>query len=275
MSISFFRKIIIIIVVFIILFACNWQKSDHWEINPHKFSEEKFTLSDIADDITYIPFDNIIPISSIFSIEIKDKAIYLSTKNAGIIQLDRKGSFIRTIAKKGRGPSEYLYGHDFVVDERSGRLYVIDKGKVKVYSAEGNWIYNISIEKYISGTANEIESFDKYLFIPDYGTYGELKYNWIVIDTIGNLISTREKKFKPDGYVEPGDCYKFDNKLYYYNTINDTIFSISPDLNVDIAYLFSEGDYRWPEEGFNIESTAGSELLKMFRLLQMFESKYL
>lgn len=265
------KKIVVVIITF---FACNLQKSDHWEINPQKISEEIFTLSDIADDIMYIPFDSKISIASIYSIEINDKAIYLSTKNAGIIQLDRRGSFIRTIAKKGRGPGEYLYGHDFVVDESSGRLYVIDKGKVKVYSAEGIWIYDISIEKYISGTAEDIEYFDKYLFIPDYGNYGELKYNWIVIDTIGNLISTKEKKYKPDGYVEPGGCYKFHNKLYYYNTINDTIFSISPNLNVDIAYLFSDGNHRWPKEGFNIESTTGSELLKIFRLLQMFESKY-
>lgn len=270
-------KFYLLFTLLLIGYSCNQSQkteSDIFEINPEEFSEDKFTLSDIADDIRYIPLDNKFPIGLIYSIEMNDKAIYLSTKNAGIIQMDRNGNYIQTIAKNGRGPDEYIYGHNFVVDEESSRFYIVDRGKIKVYSAESNCVNDISIENHISGTANGIEFLDKYLFIPDYGTYGKMEYNWMVIDTLGNIINTKEKIFKPGGYVEPGSSYMFDNKLYYYNTLNDTIFSISPDLNVDIAYLFSQGDYRWPKEGFNLESTTGSELLKMFRVLKMFESKH-
>ena len=118
------------------MYSCsNYENTEKklYEINPENFSEDQYTLSKITDDISYIPLDNVFPIGLIYSFEINKSSIYLSTKDIGIIQFDRQGKYVRTLAHKGRGPGEYYFGLHFSVDEKNGRFYVVDQNEIKVY----------------------------------------------------------------------------------------------------------------------------------------------
>ena len=217
-------------------------------IDPLKFSEDTFTLSYIADDIDYIILEDTLLFNSVYSMRINSFGILMSTKEHGLLLFNPGGKFIKVIAKKGRGPEEFLFGHNFAIDEKGEKIFVSDNGKIRVYSLNGNFIRDITTENYISGSAGQIEFFNSSLFLADYGTYGEFKYNWIVLDTLGNLLSQKKSLTRPPGFMQRGKTYIYDNKLFYYNYLNDTIFSISTDWNTEAAYYFSQGDFRWRDD---------------------------
>jgi hypothetical protein len=271
-KIRFYIKYLCLISILFFL-SCKAQKDEYYEINPLKFSEEKFVLSDIATNIQYIPLDNAFPIGLIYTIKANNNSFFLSTKDEGIIQFDWNGNFIHKIAKKGNGPDEYKYGMQFTFDEKSRYIYVVDFKKIKVYDSSGEFLKDIPTTKYFSGAAGGIEVLGNYLFLSDFGTYGKFKYCWIIIDTLGNLVSTKRSLMQSTGYVVEGDIYKYHNNLYYYNMLNDTIFSISPNLKISTAYLFAKGEHRWPKNGIEIKSINANRLLDIFRIGKMFESK--
>ncbi|HYQ56602.1 MAG TPA: 6-bladed beta-propeller [Draconibacterium sp.] len=238
-------------------------------IDPEQFSDKKLTLSMIADDISYIPLDNLFPIGLVYSIRLSNDAIYLSMKNIGIVQYDRYGNYVRTIAKKGRGPNEIRYGMNFAIDIKGNLIYVLDSG-IKVYSMMGKLIREIETTNYISGTALNIEIFGSSLFLPDYGTFGEYKYDWIVLDTLGNMVSSKKTDLIFSKNTLPGTIYEYRNRLYYFNYLNDTIFSISPNFDFRGAYRFSNGDFRLPQDGINLDLES---LQSLFKMSNMFETK--
>jgi hypothetical protein len=243
-------------------------------INPQDFSDDKFTLSEMAHDIKYVPLDNTVPIGIINAIKITDTNIYLRLKDIGIVKYDKNGKFLQKIGNIGRGPSEYQYGLDFTVDQRNSRIYVADPGKIKIYTTGGTFLRDISIKEYLGNkTPTGIELFKSLLFIPNFLTFGEFKFNWIFIDTIGNLVS---KKFNSiteikNNHVPSGRSYRFENELFYYNYLNDTIFSISPDLKEKAAYLFAKGNFRWNKD-FILNSF--NDMYDLFMPNNMFETKH-
>ncbi len=262
--------------ILLLTFSCSTKEKYPFEISLPDFTDSNITLSEIADDISYIPLDNIIPIGVTYSMRITDENIYVNFKDVGIVQYDRYGKYIRNIGHQGRGPGEYRYGMDFAIDDDNMRIYVRDNGKVKVYSHSGNFLRDMPCKEYISGSSLGLEMLNSLLFIPDYildAREGEPKYNWIFLDTLGNLVSSKEnsaRTFYPN-YGVSGAIYKFDKRLFYFNPFNDTVFSISSDLKDNAAYLFPRDAHRRPEGGFG--SDPWSQLSTLFIVIRMFESK--
>lgn len=262
-----------LILLVLLSVSCHSQENRLLEINPLIFVNDKITLKEIADDIKYIKLDNSFPIGITYSIRITSGNIYLSIKDVGIVEFDLNGKMVCNIGHKGRGPEEYIYGMDFIVDEKNGRIYLLDPGKIKIYNHDGVFIRDISVKAYINGTAEGIEMFGSLLLIPDYNTYGNSKSSWIFLDTLGNLVSQKVNSIPSfsSGLVPPGCIYKFENNLFYFNYLNDTIFTISQDLKDRGAYLFAKGNFRWPRKDVIINSL--DPLYTLFRPANMFETK--
>jgi hypothetical protein len=74
------------------------------------------------------------------------------------------------------------------------------------------------------------------------------KYDWIILDTLGNLVKKKERTISPftSNWPTSGGMYKFENRIYNWNTYNDTVFSILPNLNYESSFLFSPGEHRVP-----------------------------
>ena len=239
-------------------------------IDPEKFPEEQITMAEIANDIIYVPLDDAIPIGVKYSFEITSNNIYLSMKDVGIVQYDRQGNYVRIIARQGRGPGELQYGFNFTIDQENDIVYIIDRSKILSYSINGSFLKEFSTATYFSVMANNIELIDSKIFLCDYGHGGDLRYHWIFLDTAGNLITKKISSDHSTGYIAYGLSYKFKDKLYYSNILNDTIFSISSDLKVQAAYLFSKGEYRWP---IDFQFNSIEQVLGFFKPVEMFESK--
>jgi hypothetical protein len=260
---------IYIAALFLTVISCKSRQGDLFIISPQTFADNKITLAEIADDIKYVPLDNTFPIAVTFGLKINDYSIYLSVKDIGIVQFDRNGSFIRKIGNIGRGPGEYQ-GMSFTVDEDNKRIYVLDKNRINVYSYSGSFLRDFPYKEYISGGAGGIELFNNLLFIPDYIHYPNAKFNWIFLDTLGNLVFQKKNSVVPNKSVQPlkGSFYRFGNRLFYFNVINDTIFSITPDFKDRAAYLFSNDTSRRPVDGFSVIP----QLNNLFRTGIMFET---
>ena len=273
-------KISYLFFIALFIFSGSSKDDNLYVIDPRTFIERKITLADIADDIKYIPLDNSIPFINL-NCKITPNSIYVSTKGTGIFKFDRQGKLIKKIGRQGRGPGEFMFGIDFTVDEKTGNVFVIDQPNItKVYSQNGTFIRDISLNKIGEGAGfgADIEIFNSLLFYPNSLGQGNSKYSWAFLDTLGNLVSRKENSVPPFQTRTGREAciYKFENKLFYYNFFNDTIFSISPDLSYNAEYLFAQGDYRYPTKTIeqNSISQYQNQLSKIFQPGKMFETMH-
>jgi hypothetical protein len=264
--------------------SCGSSNNETFKIDPLTLVGNQITLSEIAVDIEYFPLENSFPMGFTYKLIITKDNIYLSVKDFGIAKFNRDGKFLQKIGKIGRGPGEYIYGFNFAVDERTRNVYILDrsaKTKVYVYSGSGKFLRDFSLAEIDESSYNwttDIEIYNSLLFLPNSLGQGTSKYNWIFLDTLGNLV---EGKVNPldQFYTNSGRdaiIYRFDNKLFYLNYFNDTIYSISPDLKYKAEYLIANGDFRWPRKKMNNRSVDEfiSQLVKLFQPGQMFETTH-
>jgi hypothetical protein len=235
-------------LLLLLTISCKSQDKDLYQFDPRTLKENKITLSEIADDITYIPLDNSFPISLIYSPRyFINNSIYLSALNSGVMVFDRKGKLLRKIGSIGRGPGEYNYYYKFTVDDNSETVCVLDFNIIKVYSKTGLFLRNISLKEYGEGV-DAIEFYDSKFLVSFPPQYAGSIYDWVILDTLGNLVNKKARtipKFTSNWPVS-GGIYKFENRIYRWHSYNDTIFSILPGLNYEPSFLFSPGEHRVP-----------------------------
>lgn len=229
------------------LCSCGSNQNELIKINPKDFHEKEISLSQIAEEIRYIPLDNSIRFGYIYSIKISNEHFFISAKDIGILVFDLNGKFITKIGDIGRGPKEYVRYQSFAVSDNEN-IYIMDVDNIiKVFSINNFIIRTISLYIY-DGDFEKIECFNSKLFISA-SSFGNAKYDWIILDTLGYELMKKPNympKFTSNlgGWV---GCYKYDNKINYWNSYNDTVFCINPDLSYNIALLFSPGNHRLPQ----------------------------
>lgn len=264
----------------LITLSCSSGDNKKFEIDPRTFAENKITLSKIADDIRYVPLDNSIPFNY-FKYVITHDWFYIAAKGIGILKFDRRGKLVKKIGTQGRGPGEFLYGINFTVDDKTGNVFILDQQDItKVYSENGTFLREISLNKIVggSGWGGDVEIFNSLLFFPNSLGEGDSKYCWAFLDTLGKLVEKKNNSLPPfqTNMGLDGNIYRFGNNIFYYNFYNDTIFSISPDLSYEEAYLFARGDHRWPKTVIEVNSISqvNSLLYNLFQPFSIFETNH-
>ncbi|HPM01636.1 MAG TPA: 6-bladed beta-propeller [Candidatus Cloacimonadota bacterium] len=240
----------------ILLISCKSNTNTIYEFDPRVLKENKASLTEIADDIIYIPLDNDFPISLIYSPKyFINNSIYLSALNAGVMVFDRQGRLIRKIGRIGRGPGEYARYYIFTVDNKNETVYIMDSGAnfIKVYSKEGNFLRNISLKDYGNGV-DAVEFFNSKLIISYHSQFRDIKNDLIVLDTLGNFIDKKERIDIPftSNWLIDGGLYEYENHLSRWSPFTDTIYSIFPDLNYGISFVFGKGEHRLPKSNIDI-----------------------
>jgi hypothetical protein len=241
-----------VLTALFILSSCKSPNNTVFVIDPTFITESEIVLSDIADEITYIPLDNSIPLGAInsnYNPKFVNNLIFKYETDIGILVFSRNGKFLRKIGKIGRGPGEYIHGNDFTVDDKSGTVYVKDRDNIiKIYSQTGDYLRSFSLQEY-NGSVDIIELYNSKLLVSYNLQYNDAKNEWIILDTIGNLIKKKDRTIPlfRSNYLAGGGTYVFGGKLNYWNQFIDTIFSISPDLTCKATFIFSPGEYRLPK----------------------------
>ena len=85
-------------------FPASLRIIDLYEFDPRTLNENKISLSDIADDIAYVPLENSFPLGPIYNYMILKKSIYFSSKNVGILVFNREDKNLRKIGTYWKRP---------------------------------------------------------------------------------------------------------------------------------------------------------------------------
>lgn len=127
------KKTIIFLAICLTLIDCSSEKKTTPIINLQNANQpEVINLSDMLRDIY------IVRLETSEEILLGDDTYYLVSENF-IISIDRdkilqfsgKGKYIRTLAKAGKGPDEFLRAEAFALDEEKGILYINHRGDSK------------------------------------------------------------------------------------------------------------------------------------------------
>lgn len=263
-----------LILLMLLIISCNRQEKQLYEFDPGSLTENKITLAEIADDISYIPLDNSFPISSIiYSYCFADSSIYLASKDLGVMVFNRDGRMIRKIGSIGRGPGEYLHCTNFAVDKELKIIYINSGNNlIKVYSQNGDFLRDISVNQY-PGYIDCLDILDSKLYAFYFLQFGDSKFNWIILDSAGHPSEMKKRSipiFWSDWGAKSG-TYTFANKLSYWNPYNDTVYTFSKSASYTPAFLISPGEHRIPRSRIDTDN-----LSKYLFINYVFEtSKYL
>jgi len=265
-------KIKYLFYLFLLLTTCKLKDNSLYKFDPRSLHQNVISLSEIADDINYIPLDNRFQLGLIYdNIVFINNSIFLSEKDVGILVFNKEGKIIRKIGGVGRGPGEYVYSYNFTVDEKTETVYIRDSGNIiKVYSKTGKFLRSFWLKEYGDGI-DAIKSFNSRLFVSFEIQNKNVIYKWAIVDSLGDLIKMQVNKIQPftsdvTRFIVP---YVFENRLTYWNShFTDTIFSIFPDLSEHPLFLISPGEHRYPKS----QIIYPNEVNKYLSILQVFET---
>ena len=201
-------------------------------------------MHELVKEEQYVILDNTIPLQSVSKVAGAGDKLLIEDQDI-LYLYSSTGKFIRQIGSKGNGPGEYLNITDFCVDNNSGKVFILSpKYKLMVFNLEGEFEKSFIPDEDIA--FNRIVCRDNMLYLFDTFSFGSLKYNWIIIDTEGKRLGEKHN-YIPDYEsimsVGMNPVFENENKIYYWNNLNDTIFEIE-GLGSNTAFLIAEEEDR-------------------------------
>ena len=213
--------------------------------------EDTEPLSSIASEIVYIPLEtsgNSL-LREINRIENLD-GNYVISDFYNIYLFNNDGKYIKRVAQKGGGPSDYIWVNNIIVDPTTNVLYLFTTYKVVKFNKSANYIDNFRIEdnKKESLYSRGIFSPNNTIFLGEANRpilYGDTTtvYNVIEIDTMGHVInkyinhSPRYVRIMKIPLTSDINFYKINNNVRFMDFGNDTIYSITNNSITPYAIL--------------------------------------
>lgn len=237
-----FKKILYLSICLITFTGCSKKTKNIVEVCTIKVNINR---NDNPSEINkYLRFSHYVPlqtdqnilIGEINKIQIiNDKIYILDWKQAVLFIFEPDGNFVSKIARKGRGPEEYLYVSDFEVtadgsiflnDPVQGRIYVYDElgnFKYRMENIPKTWSFKFLADgKIACNSANGGSSTPKgelfnYTCVSDRGEviYEGLPFNKALIG----------QKFFNGSYTSL--FYQYNDNIYMSSMLSDTVYRVS------------------------------------------------
>jgi hypothetical protein len=267
-------KTITSIALLLLLFSCTGKQNEDSDPTSISVSNaldnmQDTYLSRFVDSVTYIQLEsseksliNVQPV-----IELTEDFIVIRNWVRGqaplILLFDRKtGKFLREIGRIGRGPDEYLNVPYLYFNQSQKIIYTTGSNdNILTYDLQGEKKDNFKISAQFS---TEVEgfpdtfsnvSFQTYLDSNNFVSYvqnytGNEKKKLVVFDKdtiikiFPNYLSWERTPSRNISVVTP-TFYRFDNRLFFKETFNDTVFEVK---NYELIphFVFSFGKYGIP-----------------------------
>jgi len=221
-------------------------------------------LSDYATDIKYIPLEtsDSVLVGVIPQICYEDEKILIkdiSSLKYNCYLFDNQGKFCRKIGQWGQGPNDYLYILTTFIYENL--IFLQDVNKFLIYDISGNLVgkYNFLANDIIFGDRafyiHEILPLKKDTFIMNITSWNTHYPKAIVFETDNSdikIIKEYPNYVKIDklkgGFSseEAGVMYRFKDDVRKYSFINDTVFTIGKDMEINNVFIFELEKYKPP-----------------------------
>ena len=281
--IIFIIKHVAYLIIAIMLISCSTAKKNEnrvIDIAAALPDARVANLSDIAEDITYIPLQTtengvVGEMNGVSKPMLFEKEIFILFDNNKVFKLfDKEGKFKKTIDHNGRGPQEYAFPFKAGYNFNTGRLFVSDAMgdvceytidgdfvyRVKVpaeagtssiggasYIADGNYNCSVSIMDNLDGTSTANKSILAYIYDKDSKTIGKILNR----DTTSTSGKIRRQSMTINGKVQEVimvsakmmNTYPFHNKTRASITNENVIYNINEQYQLDTLYIFNLGEY--------------------------------
>lgn len=281
--IIFIIKHIAYLIIAIMLISCSTAKKNEnrvIDIAAALPDARVANLSDIAEDITYIPLQTtengvVGEMNGVSKPMLFEKEIFILFDNNKVFKLfDKEGKFKKTIDHNGRGPQEYAFPFKAGYNFNTGRLFVSDAMgdvceytidgdfvyRVKVpaeagtssiggasFIADGNYICSVSIMDNLDGTSTANKSILAYIYDKDSKTIGKIMNR----DTTSTSGKIRRQSMTINGKVQEVimvisrslQTYPFHNKTRATVTDENVIYNLNEQYQLDSLYIFNLGEY--------------------------------
>jgi len=249
-------------------------------------TQKELTISKITDNIQYIPLETNEHslISYIDNLKTSRHHIFVKTFNPWALYcFDRAGNFLNQIGKQGRGPNEYNFFGGFGINNLKNEAYIygLEPSKILVHSFTGNF------KKKLNWPDNRIDHFydmefisNEHFIIMQSNERGNTPFSYEIYSISNKLI---KKAIKPVQYKMKGvygTKYEFSyftvNNSFYVkeNLLNDTLYKLTPSLELIPQYIFDSGKYKCPVKlRQEFMSFFENNKLKYFQPLHIFDSQ--
>ncbi len=281
--IIFIIKHIAYLIIAIMLVSCSTAKENENKVIDiaGALSDARVAnLSEIAEDITYIPLQTtengvVGEMNGVSKPMLFEKETFILFDNNKVFKLfDKEGNFKKTIDHNGRGPQEYAFPTKAGYNYNSGRLFVSDAMgdiceynidgdfvyRVKVpaetenrrigvstFMTDGNYICSIGIMEEIDGTSPADKSVLAYIYDKDSKIIGKI---------LNRDTTSAEGKVKRGSMTVNGSVvqfttvsakllqtYPFQNKTRATISDENVIYNLNEQYQLDSLYIFNLGEY--------------------------------
>jgi len=175
-----------------------------------------------------------------------ENRLYILDKGQGtLFVFDSDGRFIFKVGEKGDVPQDFMFIGNFFLDKAGRKIYLNDAGAKKIfqYSLDGHLEKTILMKK-VAGLFGVT-------------TQSNIAITYINTDYSINLVNRKGRnlrKFIPFDnkfHLASKICpfYQFDNSLYYWQDLNDTIYSIE-GFDCNPAVIVDFGKYGLSREQY-------------------------
>ena len=96
----------LIILSLLLIVSCKHEEGNYYRFNPATLKEGRLLLSQIADDISYIPLKDINLGLVYNNFQFTDESVFLSVKDIGVLQYSYSGNLLNNIGSVGRGKGQ-------------------------------------------------------------------------------------------------------------------------------------------------------------------------
>lgn len=227
-------------------------------------SRNEVKLSEIGTEINYVQLETTEDcyFSKINKIIIDD-LIYVSASE-GLFVFTKDGKFIRSIGKKGRGPTEYNSKIDFVVNNDTVAILDITQHKIMQFKNDGTYLGYIKFQNFINKLFTTSNSY--YVLNTDPPGFWGLSDTGTLLtiyDKNGNVHSIRNRN-----PALPSCCknsYEFNDVVFFRQTLNDTVFSCANG-ELSANYIVDLGKYKPQKAIGNVKDV--SKIINCGRILE-------
>jgi len=281
--IIFIIKHVAYLIIAIMLVSCSTAKENEnkvIDIAGALSNARVANLSEIAEDITYIPLqttENSV-VGEMFGVirpMLFEKETFILFDNNKVFKLfDKDGNFKTTIDHNGRGPQEYAFPTKAGYNYNTGRLFVSDAVgdiceytfdgdfvyRVKVpaetenrrigvstFMTNGNYICSIGITEELDGTPPVDKSVLAYVYDKDSKVIGKILNR----DTTSAVGKVKRGSTTVDGSVVQFvavsarllQTYSYQNKTRATISGENVIYNLNEQYQIDSIYIFNLGEY--------------------------------
>lgn len=248
--------------------------------HPHSF---EFNLSSIATEITYVPLQTT-------SHSLLGKRFFTVLTPHYFVADEKlfsrqEGKYLGPLGRIGQGPGEYILARGMSADEERKEFYIIDNhlAKLFVYDFDNHLKKSIPVNPY-GGIIKSVGD-GKIIMLREVGGYDPENYfDYQVIDidsekvlythTSSALGKGGTKDYSRDYGINRNLLWNYEDKLYYYEFLTDSVFRIDRGYRPVPCYalildknkpgLVSKGNYHEIKNNlYNITETAEYMIFKL------------